>query len=171
MNNESILWQGKPSLATTWFDQLLGITLGSLVVMSGLVFKSKLNIDLSTFAIVFAGLTVWALVALAATIIVKFISYKVTNEKLIVRQGVFNRRTDIIELYRIKDFVLLEPLAIRLMGKSNLEIESSDRNLPSFTLKAIPNGHEVMDIIRKQVEAERERKKAREIDMQGSEVE
>ena len=63
------------------------------------------------------------------------------EQRIILSKGVFNKVTNDIELYRIKDITLIEPFWLRIIGLSNIKIISSDATMPEVTLKAVKNGN------------------------------
>ena len=94
----------------------------------------------------------------------RFINYTLTTERLIIKKGILTRTTDEIELYRIKDIRLIEPILQRLVGLSIVEITSSDRSNPNLSLAGIKKGDELRNTMRNEVERLRTTKKVREID-------
>ena len=91
-------------------------------------------------------------------------TYAVSTDVLKEKQGIFNVRTDLLEIYRIKDVTSYEPLHYRLFGAGNIVIESSDRTTPVMTLKALPEPNWVAKTLREAAENARVRKGVREID-------
>ncbi|MGR5347238.1 PH domain-containing protein [Vibrio mediterranei] len=165
MDSEKIIWKGRPGLIIAFSD----FRLYSLPLLTAVIYVGCLQFfteEVSRSVLTYGG-TLWCAILLWDLIVVRCISYKVTAEKLIVKTGVLNRRTEVCELYRVKDYTLFEPIILRLFGLSNLHIVSSDRSMPTAELRAIPKGLATMKSIRKQVEAERERKHARELDTGG----
>ena len=90
------------------------------------------------------------------------INYKITEDRLTYRKGIFNVTTQFIELYRVKDLELKEPFIYRFFGLSNIKVYSSDLDLPEFTIYAQKKSLESK--LRKAVEAIRVKKGVREID-------
>jgi uncharacterized membrane protein YdbT with pleckstrin-like domain len=90
--------------------------------------------------------------------------YIFTNERFIYSEGVFNKSTDQIELYRIKDIRLYESFFMRLFGLGNILIITSDKTYHHLNLNAIKEPEIVKDLLRQAVEEIREIKKVREID-------
>lgn len=80
--------------------------------------------------------------------------YIISNQRLRFVAGVFSRRTDEIELYRIKDTSLLEPMHLRIFSLATIWIASSDRSEPFAFIRAIPLSEAVRlrEIIRIHVE-------------------
>jgi uncharacterized membrane protein YdbT with pleckstrin-like domain len=91
--------------------------------------------------------------------------YEITPDTLRISQGVLSRRTDLLELYRIKDLVLLEPFVLRIFSLSNIAIHTSDRTSRVVTLRALRRGRELIERIRSSVEDLRDKKGIRELDV------
>jgi uncharacterized membrane protein YdbT with pleckstrin-like domain len=96
----------------------------------------------------------------------RFTTYELTTERLRTRHGILTRHTDEIELYRVRDFRLIEPLFLRMFSLGNIVLETSDRSHPEITLRAIPNGEMLRDNLRTYVERCRSSKQVREIDFE-----
>ena len=90
--------------------------------------------------------------------------YQLSAEQLTATHGVLNRLTDNLELYRIKDTQVFEPIWLRLLGLGNVCIHSSDKTTPILLVRAIPKPMDMASLVRRQVEAERVRKGVREFD-------
>lgn len=113
-------------------------------------------------------LTAWLLVPIAMAfwrwLSTRMQHYELTSERLRVSTGVLNRHTDEVELYRIKDYIVAEPLLLRLCGRGNLTFPTSDRSDPTVGLIAIRQPQQVCDLVRDAVERCRVAKGTREID-------
>jgi len=92
-------------------------------------------------------------------------SYELTSQRLKIHRGIFNRRLEEIELYRVKDYVMDRPLFLRMLGLGNLTLITSDATTHTVVLAAIPNVAWVREQLRTQVQAERDRKRVREVDL------
>ena len=90
--------------------------------------------------------------------------YEITTQRLKIRRGILNRRLDEIELYRVKDYILDQPVALRLIGLGHVTVVSSDPSTASVVLRAIGNAETVREQLRNAVQAERDRKRVREVD-------
>src|SRR5215213_10492146 len=55
-------------------------------------------------------------------LVLKNMRYELTTERLKLRQGVLNKRLDEVELYRVRDYRLEQPLLIRIFGLSNITL-------------------------------------------------
>lgn len=91
--------------------------------------------------------------------------YTLTTERLRLTSGVLSRRTDDLELYRVKDHALEQPMVLRMLGLGNVVLFTSDASTPQVVLPAIHNPVAVRDLIRKHVEERRAAKGVREMDV------
>jgi len=98
----------------------------------------------------------------------KTTSYELTSQRLKKAQGILNRKLDELELYRVKDYTLSQPLMLRMLGLGNLVLLTSDATTPEVHLRAVPAVEELREMIRQAVQAERDRKRVRELDVDGS---
>ncbi len=87
--------------------------------------------------------------------------YRVTTQRIEVTSGVFDRRRETIELFRIQDFELQEPLFLRLRGAGNLLIRSMDPVEGELVLRAVPGVHDVYETLRRQTIGQRDRHRVR----------
>lgn len=91
--------------------------------------------------------------------------YCVTTERLISRRGVLTRHHEELELFRVKDIRMVEPLWMRPLGIGTVVLITSDTTHPKVELEAIPRPDEVREILRDQVNVMRDRKDVREIEV------
>lgn len=116
------------------------------------------------------GLFFWLVIPIFVILwkwlVLKNTHYELTSERLRTRSGVLNKKLDELELYRVRDFRLEQPLFLRLFGLSNIVLQTSDRTNPVITLAGVRAGEQVREYIRTYVEACRQRKGVRELDVE-----
>jgi uncharacterized membrane protein YdbT with pleckstrin-like domain len=111
---------------------------------------------------VLEGLAVIALIyMLARWLLIKVRIYEVTTERIRITNGLLTRRTDELELYRVKDTTLIEPLFMRLLSLGDIEITTHDVSTPVVRLDAIKGAKALREELRKSIEACREKKRVR----------
>ena len=94
----------------------------------------------------------------------RFQVYELTSERLRYSHGIFNRHTEELELYRVKDSTLVQPFFLRMFSLGNIVLDTSDRTTPQFTLHAVDDPQAVREQLRACVESQRTQKRVREID-------
>jgi uncharacterized membrane protein YdbT with pleckstrin-like domain len=119
---------------------------------------------------ILCGLFCWLIVpifiALARYLQTKNKIYELTTERLKITEGVFSKVTETLELYRVKDIEVRQPFIYRMFGLENIHVQTSDLSSPSILIDAIPGVVTLGDKMRNQVEAVRQLKGVREIDIE-----
>ena len=92
------------------------------------------------------------------------IRYEIDAEELRRYSGIFRRKHEYVELYRVKDYRVERPLTYRMFGLGNLIIYTSDKTTPIFRLDAIRDPEEKYKILRGLVELNRREKHVFEVD-------
>ena len=154
---ENIVWKGGPSQIVNLPAFLASALVAMVFIVVGLQFPAIQNYIMlgAVIPLSWAG---WK------WLVVRCHRFEVTTERLRMMQGVLNRNVDELELYRVKDSRVLQPLWLRLFGLGHVVLETSDRSHPKATLNANKDPRQVGEILRREVEALREKKRVREID-------
>lgn len=139
MTSEVQVWSGRPSQITN-FGTYLVCALISLTVVGAVV------------AIPYAF---WQF------LVAKYQVYELTTQRLKMHSGVLNKKTDELELYRVKDSRFEQPFFLRMFGLGNVVIVSSDATTPNLVIPAIANGSELREQMRTLVESRRDEKRVR----------
>jgi hypothetical protein len=162
---EETIWEGRAALAyflpgMAWSGLWTVVWLTLAVSASGLAawvlertqtFAPDLG-DLlkpaymAAFFLVCAALAGWGLTKRIMTYLNTY--YIFTNQRLRVRQGIVAREMVQMELFRVKDFSLVETLWGRITGYAHVRILSTDRLANDLLLLGLPGGIETMDKIR-----------------------
>lgn len=140
MNQETPIWSGSPS---QW-----------------------VNFPLYVLCLLFFWLVVPLFVMAWKWLVLKNTTYELSSQRLKLRQGVLNKDMNDLELYRVRDYKLEQPFFLRLLGLSNITLNTSDSTTPMVVLRAVPGGESLRDQIRAAVEQCRIAKGVREIDVQ-----
>jgi uncharacterized membrane protein YdbT with pleckstrin-like domain len=91
--------------------------------------------------------------------------YELTTQRFRITRGILNRQLDELELYRVKDYVMTQPLLLRMLGLGNIHLLSSDASTPSVAIRAIAGVEDVREKFRTSVQSERDRKRVRALDV------
>jgi uncharacterized membrane protein YdbT with pleckstrin-like domain len=160
VSEETSLWKGSPS---QWLN-LWNFT-GAILLATGIVVGGMFMPLLWGFLVVPLAWMVWKYLS------VRCQGFELTTERLKITQGVINQKLDEVELYRVKDMLMVRPWWMRITGLASVILETSDRSQPSLEIPAVRGGAELREQLRKQVELQRDRKRVREMDFQESGLE
>lgn len=93
------------------------------------------------------------------------IVYEVTSERIRFSTGVFSRKSNELELYRVRDYTVVKPFLLRLVGRGNIVLTSADRSTPVTVMRAIPDVDSLKDKIRTHTENMRQRRGVRDLEI------
>ena len=151
---EQIIWEGSQSQVLN-FGIFISMTIISLVVITLSVLFFPLAAFLSVIPLFYLFIK-W--------ITVKNHKYKITTERIFYTTGIFSKKTEALELYRVRDVDMYEPFWQRIFKLGNIALTTSDKTSMNFLLKAVPNPAELMNNIRKNVEMRRDVKRVRGVE-------
>lgn len=154
-SGEQIVWTGKSSQVLNLKHYIPALILAGVFVWAAVKFDNNY---------VFLGVLLALLYALYHFVILNSASYTLTNQRIIRRYGVLNRTTFEIELYRVKDVHLYEPLQLRMFGLGTISLISSQRSTQIFEITAISKAADIREQLRYLVERRRNEKGVGEYD-------
>ena len=90
-----------------------------------------------------------------------FIRYRLSADRLFISEGFLNIKDDEVLLYRVRDIDTRRSLWQRLFGVGTVTVLSSDKTMPTLELKNIKDPLFVKELIHKQVEEMKIRRRVR----------
>lgn len=115
-----------------------------------------------------SGLALAMSLVLATSLLYHFfylrrIRYRIGGEQLVCQRGVFQRKVDYMELYRVVDFHESQTFLQQVFGLKTVRVYSTDRNTPWQDLTGIQKDSDIVRTIRQRVEYNRQKKGIYEI--------
>ena len=158
-NEETVIWEGPSSQVINLPVFILCGLMAGALLGGAVALRSRMD---PAAALAMAGAAVVPLfIGFVKWVRNRCRRYQVTTERIHLRQGVFARKTDDLELYRIRDYTLDEPFFLRLFGLGNVVLSTDDQTSPNLVIRAVPQVGALRDQIRKHVELCRTRKGVR----------
>lgn len=152
---ETELWKGYTSQWVHFWYYFF-----CLLLVAGCLVGVPFSGGLSAIGLV-VPLVMWAV----RWFVTKTTVYELTSQRLRKSTGIFNRVVDELELFRVKDYSMEQPFFLRMLGLGNLTLVTSDATTPTVSIKAIANVQDVRERLRNAVQAERDRKRVRQLDV------
>jgi uncharacterized membrane protein YdbT with pleckstrin-like domain len=115
---------------------------------------------LSPFFILFSAAALG--IAWYRFLLVRSCWYLVEAEFIKIRSGILFRRIEQVELYRVKDYILTQPLFHQMFRIMDLELKTTDTASPVIRFRGIPVS-DIVDTLRDRVQEARQRNKIFEI--------
>jgi uncharacterized membrane protein YdbT with pleckstrin-like domain len=156
---ESMLWSGHTSQWVHFGYYFLCALLAAAIAVGATI------LPLPTGALSYAALIIPVIMWIIRWWVTKCTTYELTTQRLRIRSGVLNKKLDDLELYRVRDYSMEQPLLLRLVGLGNLTMITSDATTPTVAMKAIPDVEAVREKLRSAVQFERDRKRVRQLDV------
>ena len=159
-SEETLVWRGTPSQWTNFGAYFLCLLLAAGVLAAYFLLPAA-----NQNPLILLGLVIPALWLLAAWTGTKCHRYEITSERVKITTGLLSRRTNEIELYRVRDYSVVEPFWLRLVGCGDVVLVTADRTTPNFVLHAVPHAQTLKDQIRQHTERMRQRRGVRDLEI------
>ena len=161
-SSETVVWRGTPSQWTNFGTYFFCVLLaGGVVAAYFLVLPASTSRDPR----ILLGLVIPVGWALARWVGTRTHRYEVTSERIKITTGWLSRQTSELELYRVRDYSVVEPFWLRLVGCGNIVLVASDRSTPQTILRAVPHANTLKDQIRAHTEKMRQRRGVRDLEI------
>ena len=99
-----------------------------------------------------------------------FTRYALSEDRLFTSVGFLNIKDDEVLLYRVRDIDLERRLCQRIFGVGTITVMSSDKSMPNLVLKNIKDPVMIKEIIHKQVEEMKIKRRVRVGEIMGNEI-
>lgn len=100
-----------------------------------------------------------------------FTRYLLSEDRLFCETGLLNLKASEVLLYRVQDLELTMTLGQRIFGVGTVCVHSSDKSSPHMDLKNVRHPRQVKELIHRNVEAAKERRRMRTTELLGREDE
>ncbi len=154
---EQTLWHGTPS-STLLAGHVLAILLVLVAIpLLSYFFGSTMPDEDRAASMIRFGwiataiiITIQLIVLTVAWIRLRATSYTVTNQRVLIEQGVFTKTVDEIDLRYVDDSQFQQTLVDRILGIGNVTLISSDKTSPRYMLRSVKDPRGVRELVRAQ---------------------
>ncbi len=152
---EETLWKGSPSWRVL-IGKVVAMILAVIVIPAVAIFIASKTADMEMSGritkigwLLAAVIVVWQLIAfLIAMMRLQSTLYMVTNQRILIEQGMLSKSVSEIDLRSLDDTQFFQPFTERLLGIGNVTLVSSDKALPVTVLRGVHNPRNVRETIR-----------------------
>lgn len=99
-----------------------------------------------------------------------FTRYQLSDDRLFLSVGFLNIKDDEILLYRVRDITTSRTLGQRIFGVGTVTVSSSDKTMPILKLENVKDPVFVKELLHKQVEEMKIRRRVRVGEIMGNEM-
>ncbi|MEM5389783.1 PH domain-containing protein [Paraburkholderia phymatum] len=158
---EEIIFRGTPSLVVNLPAYLKGVV-GAIIVFAAYLYAAT-RWPVPWYA------PLIALVLIAVGVVLAYLRTACTKSlstaRITCRQGIFSRRVESLELFRIQDVTSLHPWWQRPFGIGTVVVLTSDSNNPHWRLLGMRDAEQLRDSLNRAAIALRDTKGIREVNM------
>lgn len=95
--------------------------------------------------------------------------YRITTQRVVVELGLFSKRMEQIDIYRINDYVVELPFGQRMMGTGNLILDAMDRSTPKLRIDGLKTDVRALyEKLREATEAQKRSRGVRVVDYENA---
>ena len=102
-----------------------------------------------------AGFLLWGMSLLLGFAVRRAVEYRLTSARLEVERGLFAKRVETLELWRVRDVVLEQTLFERVRGAGRITLYSSDQLEPQLVIGPVSGGRALFERLRDTIAAAR----------------
>lgn len=154
---EEPIWKG----ASSHWKNFRAYFLSSLTIPLSI----WLNFSATTGPWIYLLILLGAVYAFWRWLILITTNYQITNERLITSTGILTKVTNPLELYRVRDLQIIQPLWLRILKLHNIHIITTDASTAEVIMDYIPTSIELAEKLRASIEACRKVKGVRSLDI------
>lgn len=96
------------------------------------------------------------------------VKYRITNQRIVMDKGIFSKKMEQLDLYRIADFTVERPFGQRILGTGNIRLNTFDKTTPVLELQGLKTDVVALyETMRVAVEASKQARGVRMVDYEG----
>ena len=159
---EEPIWKG----ASSHWKNFRAYFLSSLTIPLSI----WLNFSATTGPWIYLLILIGAAYAFWRWLILVTTNYQITNERLITSTGILTKVTNPLELYRVRDLQIIQPLWLRILKLHNIHIITTDASTAEVIMDYIPTSIELAEKLRASIEACRKVKGVRSLEIPNEQI-
>ncbi|MGZ5287733.1 MAG: PH domain-containing protein [Flavisolibacter sp.] len=150
METEKIIHQTCPSQVRNLLPFIISVLLAAAIVTAAILAENNLILIALVLPVLY-GFWKW--------LEIKTTKLTITDERIIVSEGILNKTTNETELYRVRDTTIKEPFFYRIFGLGTIVVFTTDEANATHNFIGYKKPHWVKDQIRNYSEICRQKKR------------
>jgi uncharacterized membrane protein YdbT with pleckstrin-like domain len=157
---KKVIYEGSPSWRA-FITQYAMVILFSPVVafVSFKIAGSAKASGLSRALALLVPLALGGILFFVTTLVRRSTRVRMTNRSVENETGVFSKKIDVLELWRIRDVRYKQSLLDRILGIAHIEVFTKDVTSPHFEVVGLPASRQVFEKLRDSIEIQRQSKR------------
>ena len=160
-DEKKIIYEGTPSWRAYFANYFLIVVLTpAIAALSGWLSHRWYQAQGMTLALaILIPVGVGVVAFFTTTLVRRSTRVRMTNRSVENEQGVFSKKIDVLELWRIRDVRYKQSLLDRILGIAHIEVFTKDVTSPHFQIVGMPAGRQVFEKLRDSIEIQRQSKR------------
>ena len=150
METEKTIYHTCPSQIRNLLPFIISLVVAAAIITAAVMADNNL---------ILIGLVIPVVYAFWKWVVIKTTRLTITDERIIVSEGVFNKTTNETELYRVRDTTIEEPFFYRIFGLGNIIVFTTDEANATHHFHGYKKPHWIKDQIRNYSEICRQKKR------------
>lgn len=161
-DEKRMIYEGTPSWRAYFTNYFLIVVLTPAVTYLAYWIARRPSVDAHGVHLALAILIPIAIGIIAiftTTLLRRSTRVRMTNRSVENEQGVFSKKIDVLELWRIRDVRYKQSLLDRILGIAHIEVFTKDVTTPHFEIVGMPASRQVFEKLRDSIEIQRQSKR------------
>ena len=149
--DEIDLFEGRSSYVAMFGTFVVGalLTIAAIVIAVWPTQQANTDVQRTKVAISLLMLLFTVCWILGKMALLKSTFYRLTPDRLEYHRGLFGRKVDNIDLFRVSDYKMDRSMLDRIFGIGTIELFSSDKTDPAFLIYKVKNPKRIFEILSK----------------------
>ena len=157
---KKIIYEGTPSWRAYFMSYVLVVLLTPVVAALSGYLADKYEAQGWKFALsILIPVALGIIAFFTTTLVRRSTRVRMTNRSVENEQGVFSKKIDVLELWRIRDVRYKQSLLDRILGIAHIEVFTKDVTSPHFEIVGMPASRQVFEKLRDSIEIQRQSKR------------
>jgi membrane protein YdbS with pleckstrin-like domain len=159
-DEKKMLYEGTPSWRAyfgSYFLTVVGTPLATVITFW--IAKKADAAGLSKVLSVLVPLALGAIVFMGITLVRKSVKVRLSNRSVETEAGIFSKKIDVLELWRIRDVRYKQSFLDRILGIAHIEVFTKDVTSPHLEVVGMPASRQVFERLRDSIELQRQSKR------------
>jgi uncharacterized membrane protein YdbT with pleckstrin-like domain len=155
-----VIYEGSPSWRAYIKQYTLSLLAGLAIAFVALrVSQSAAATQLTQTLAILIPIALSAIVFFIISLVRKSTRVRISNRSVEYESGVFSKKIDVLELWRVRDVRYRQSLLDRILGIAHIDVFTKDVTTPHLEVVGLPASRQVFENLRDGIEIQRQSKR------------
>jgi len=149
-DTEEVYYQGSPLLRGEIGRFLLFVIFGLVLMVGPILLRTMADVHVPWWLLL-ASIAIGALLIAFPVMMLKTVTYRISNYRIDYERGVFSKNIDTLELWHVEDVRLHQSLMDRILNCGTITIVSHDETTPELQMHGLPNPRPLFETLKQRI--------------------